>query len=136
VDLGNDVDAAEREVAALGHAQRHVQRRAILGRVDDVAAKHRRDPLAEAARFREGDEAPHRLVGYAVLRVVEVETRGLDDEALAAPGVAREQLAQVQRSDLGVVGDERLPGRQRRQLGRVCPGRDGAVTHREVAPLS
>ena len=58
-------------------------------------AEHRVDPLAEAGALGQGDEQPQRLVGDAVLGVVEVEVAGLERQALAAVGVLGEQVAQV-----------------------------------------
>ena len=47
VDLGHDVDAVDDERRVLGHAQRDVQDRAVLGDVDVLAAEHRVAALGE-----------------------------------------------------------------------------------------
>ena len=52
-----------------------------------------------------------RLVGDAVLGVVEIDSGRLERQALAALGVVREQLAQMHRRDLLVVGLQGRPGR-------------------------
>ena len=112
VHLGDDVDAADDERLARGLAQRDVQHRALLGRVDDVAAEHRRDALANAALARELDEQAHRLVGDAVLRVVEVQARGLDARAARrARGPAANSSRRWRCADLAVMRDEGAPRR-------------------------
>ncbi len=67
-------------------------------------------------------EQRERLVGDAVLRVVEEEAGGLERQPLAALRVLREELAQVQRRAIFcVVRRERLPGRARRSSGATAP---------------
>ena len=80
---------------------------ALIASPRNIAAMRSRSPHSSASRTskRQG------LVGDAVLRVVEVETGGLEREALAAAGVGREQLAQVGLADLPVVRAQRLPSR-------------------------
>ena len=96
---------------ALRHPQRDVQHRAVLGDVDPLAAEHRLDPLAQPGLPRPAaEQQPERLVGDAVLRVVEVEPGGLGDQPLAAARVGGEQLAQVAGADLLVVLAEGAPG--------------------------
>ena len=51
-----------------------------------------------------------RLVGDAVLGVIEVEADGLGRQAFAAFGVVGEELAQGKLFDLGIVGFQRFPG--------------------------
>ena len=48
VDLGDDVDAVDDQRRALGHAQRDVQDRAVLGDVDRLAPEHHVPALARA----------------------------------------------------------------------------------------
>ena len=95
VHLGDDVDAVDDERAFARHPQRHVQHGAVLGDVDLLAGEHRVAPLGDAGLLRERDEAPHRLVGDAVLRVVEEEPGRLAGEPLGAAGVGGEEVAQV-----------------------------------------
>ena len=61
------------ERAAARHAQRDVQHRAVLGDVDVLAGEHRVAPRGDARLVRELEEQAQRLVGDAVLRVVEQE---------------------------------------------------------------
>ena len=84
---------------------------AVLGDVDLLAAEHRVDPPAQAGLLGELDEQPQRLVGDAVLRVVEVEPDRLDGHALAASGVVGEQLAQMDLGHVLRMGGECRPRR-------------------------
>ncbi len=101
------IDASSRR------AQRDVQHRAVLGDVDLLAAEHRVDPRAQPAFLGELDQQRERLVGDAVLRVVEVEARRLGRQALAALRVVGEELAQMQVAHLRQMGRKRLPRRAR-----------------------
>src|SRR6266478_4777397 len=100
---------------APGRAQGHVQHGAVLRDVDLLAPEHGVDPLTQAGLLRELEEQGEGLVGNAVLRVVEVNARGLRRQALATFGVGREQLFQVEILDLLIVPLEGLPGRARGQ---------------------
>ena len=95
VHLGDHVDAVDDERAASRHPQRDVEHRAVLGDVDLLPGEHRVAPLRDARLFRERDEQPQRLVGDAVLRVVEEEARRLDGEPLGAAGIVGEELAEM-----------------------------------------
>ena len=79
--------------------------------VDLLAAEHRVDPRAQAGLLGELDEEAQRLVGDAVLRVVEVDPRGLRRQALAARRIVREELAQMHAVDGRVMRPERVPRR-------------------------
>ena len=82
--LRDDVDAVHDERALARHPQRDVEDGTVLGRVDPVAAEHRVRALGEARLVGELHEQPQRLVGDAVLRVVEVEAGALGSEPLAS----------------------------------------------------
>src|SRR5579883_1550369 len=109
VHVGDDVPAVEHDRCPAGRPQRHVEHGALLGRVDLVAAEHGLDPLAQAGRRGERAQQPQGLVHDPVLGVVEAEARGLGDHALAAPGIRREEVAEVPGRDQRVVGGERVP---------------------------
>ena len=81
--------------APSGARRRDVQDGAAFGHVDLLAAEHRVDPVAQTGTVRELEEESHRLVGDAVLGVVEVHALSLDREALAAFRVSGEQVAEV-----------------------------------------
>ena len=117
--LGHDVLAIHDDRLPLGGAQGHVQDGALLGDVDLLAPEHGVDTGSQAGFLGQLQEEPQRLVGDAVLGVVEVDADGLGGEALAAVGVVREELPEVQLLDLRVMGFERLP---RRALSEWCDG--------------
>ena len=96
---GHDVLAVHDDRRAARRAQRDVQHGAVLGHVDLVAAEHGVDALAQAALLGESTEQRQRLVGDAVLRVVEVEAGGFRRQALAAGRVVGEERAQMQAAD-------------------------------------
>ena len=66
---------------------------AILRAIDLVAAKHGVDAVAQPRRFGELHEQVERLVGDAVLGVVQVQAYRLGRQALAALGVGGEEIA-------------------------------------------
>ncbi len=101
--LCHDVHAVDDERRAPRHPQCDVQDRAVLRRVDPVAPEHRLGALGEARLLGQLEEQAQRLVGDAVLRVVEVDTDTLGCEPFAARRVGGEEVAQVEISDLGVV---------------------------------
>ena len=117
MDLRHDVLAVDEDRGVARRAQRHVQHGALLGDVDLLAAEHGVDALAQARLFGELEQQLQRLVGDAVLRVVEIDADGLDRQALAALGVVGEELAEVQPLDLLVVGLESGPSRTLAQSG-------------------
>ena len=82
----------------------------VLGDVDLLAPEHGVDARAQAGLLGELEEERQRLVGDAVLRVVEVDARRLRGEALAALRVVGEEIPQMQVADLLVVALQILPG--------------------------
>jgi hypothetical protein len=92
-----------------GGAQGHVQHGAILGTVDPGAAEHRCDLLAQARGAGQGHEQIERLVGNAVLAIVEVEAGSFSAQPLAAALVGSKEVAQVGGADRRGVRLERLP---------------------------
>ena len=82
---------------------------AVLGDVDVVAAEHGIDPLAQPAGLGQGHEEAHRLVGDAVLGVVEVQPGPVGDEPLAPVRVVGEEVPQVPILQLLVVRTQRRP---------------------------
>ena len=95
VNLGNDVHAIGEDLLVLWGAQRDMQNGALFGDVDLVAREHGVDVLAQAGLLRKLKQQPHRLAGDAVLRVIEVETQGLQREAFATLGILGEELPKV-----------------------------------------
>jgi hypothetical protein len=123
VDVRYDVVAVHEDRLAARRAEGDVEDGAVLRHVDPVAAKHRVDPLAQAAVAGERDEEPDGLVGDAVLRVVEEEAGALGGQALPAAGVAREQVAEVLGAVLLEVLLQGFPGGAVRETGSVGHGR-------------
>ena len=72
------------------------------------------------ALFGERGRAARGLVGDAVLRVVEVDARGLHVQPFAAAGVARKQLAQMHATHVRAVILQCLPGRPFGDRSRSC----------------
>ena len=98
VHVGHDVLAVDDDRRAARRAQRDVQHGAVLGDVDLVAAEHRVDALAQAGLVGQLQQQPQRLVGDAILRVVEVDAGGLGGQPLAARGSAANSLRSVTRA--------------------------------------
>ena len=108
VDLGHNVFAIDDDGCSFRRAQGHVQDRPLLRDVDLLAAKHGVDSRSQARLLGQLQEKLEGFVGDAVLRVVQEEPRSLGRHPLAALGVIREELAQMQFPDLLVVGFEEL----------------------------
>ena len=100
VHLGHDVHAVHHDPLARRRPQGDVKHGPLLGHVDLLAAEHGLDASGEAALVGQPQQQPERLVGDAMLRVVEVEAGGLGGQALARAGVVGEDLPQVQLADL------------------------------------
>ena len=81
------------------------------------------------------EQEAQRLVGDAVLRVVEVDPGALGDEPVAARRILGEEIAQVEVTDLGVVPLERAPGSTFAQWShRATTLRATSVTSSGVKP--
>src|SRR5206468_4641087 len=111
VYLRNHVLSVDDDRLATWRPERHVEDRAVFGDVDLLAAKHGVDALTQPDLLGEADEEAERLVGYAVLRVVEVQADTFDRQAFAATRVVGEELAEVDVADPRVMLAEGLPGR-------------------------
>jgi hypothetical protein len=98
--------------------QRRVQRGAVFGDVDALAADEPPDPAAHVARIGERREEPQRLVGYVVLRIIEKQRAVRDRITLEAFRIGGEEAAQIERARTEVIG-KRLPGRQRAEVGHA-----------------
>jgi hypothetical protein len=99
---------------------RHVQDGAALRGVDCLAAEHGVDSGADVRFLSQSQEELQRFVADAVFRVIEENARRLDDQTLAAAGILREELPQVQFSDLLMVILKSLPRRTIRQQLWTC----------------
>ncbi len=110
VNLPHDVHPVNQQRGAPRHTQGHVQDGAILGDVDALAGEHRRRALGKARLLGQLDEQTDRLLGYAILRVIQVEAWALGREALSPSRVHGEQIAQRGVRDLALVGSQLTPG--------------------------
>ena len=117
MDLRHDVFAIHDDGLPFGGAQGHVQDGPLFRDVDFVPAKHGIDAGPQAGFLRQLQQELERLIGDAVLRIVEVDADGLDRHPLPALGVVREELPEMQLADLRVMGFEGLP---RRACGELC----------------
>jgi hypothetical protein len=66
-----------------------------------------------------------RFFGDAVLRVIEIDSLGLNSETSTAIGIVLEQITQVLCVDLFIMGGKRLPGGELSQW-RLSSGRRSA----------
>ncbi len=73
--------------------------RPVFRDVDLVTPEHGVDALAQAAFLGQLQEELEGFVRDAVLRVIEVDARGLSRQTLAAVGIIREELAEMQVPD-------------------------------------
>ena len=115
VDVWHDVSAIDEDAFARRRAQRDMQDRALFGSVDLVAAEHGIDPLAQGAGFGKRHQQAQRLVGDAVLRIVQVDAGRFRDQPFATRWIGGKQLAEVPAPDLSAMLSERAPLRTFRQ---------------------
>ena len=83
---------------------------AALGAVDLLAGEHPLAPALDLGLLGEREEELHRLVGGAVLRVVDEHAARLVRHPREALRILREELAHVRLRDLFLVLREGLPG--------------------------
>ena len=95
--------------APLGRAQGHVQDGPVFRDVDLLAPEHGVDARSQAGFLRQLQEELEGFVGDAVLRVIQVEAHRLGRHALAALGIVREELSEMQLADIFMVGFKGLP---------------------------
>ncbi len=88
-------DETEGEAAVAVVPQRHVQHGAIFRKIDLLATEHGLDPPVQAGGPGQPDEQLDRLVGDAILGIVQIEAGGLNRETPATSWVGREDLLQV-----------------------------------------
>ncbi len=92
--LGHHVLAVHDDGLPLGGAQGHVQDGPLLGDVDLLPPKHGIDAGPQAGFLGQLQEELQRLVGDAVLRVIEVDADGLGGQALPALGDLRRRVSE------------------------------------------
>ena len=115
--VGDDVPTVDGQRRVAREAKCRVQHGTVLGDVDVLAGEHRLDALRQPGLVREPHEQRQRLIGDAVLRVVEMETCGLGGQPLAARRVRGEEVTEVRVSQRSAMRLERSKGVARTQLG-------------------
>ncbi len=144
VDRRHHVRAVDQDRPARAVAQRDVEDRAVLGRVDALAREHPVAPALEVGRAGEVEQQRQRLGGDAVLGEVDQQVVEPQRKALEALGVLGEQLAQMAALDGLGMARERLPRsgggetRHRRSLTLLGPRaqcRSGTREARDLLPV-
>ena len=109
VYLGHDVLAVDDNRRTAGRAQGDVERGALLGEVDLLAAEHEVDSPAQLALLGQLQQVRQRFVGHALFGIVQIQPRPFGDQPLAAAGIVCEELTQVHVAKSLVVRRERPP---------------------------
>ncbi len=107
----------ERGGGARGPAQRGVEHRAVLGRVDVLAREHGGVVLGDPGLLGEGDERGEDLIGDEVLRQVYVQVAEREAQALHPTRIGGEPRPQVGGEGVA-VGEELGPGGRGRGVDR------------------
>ena len=82
---------------------------AIFRDVDPFASEHLITSLREIRLAGQLKEQSKSFVGDSILRVVEVDIRGLGAESITTPGILGEEISKVSRRNLALVPLEGLP---------------------------
>ena len=85
--LGHHVFAVHGDGLLPGSTQSHMQDGPLLGNIDFVAAKHGVYAAPQTGLLSQMQQKRKRLIGDAVLRVVEVNASGLERHPLPPAGV-------------------------------------------------
>ena len=109
VHVAGDILAVHREPFPFGQAQRDMEDGPVLGGVDVIAGEHGVAAGLHPGGSGHAQQEPHRLVGDAVLGVIEHQIASAGSEAGGPLGVASEELAQVPVTHVAEVRFERLP---------------------------
>jgi hypothetical protein len=72
-----------------------MQHSAVFGDIDLFAAKHRVDPRAQTAFFRQLQQKLQRFIGDAIFRIIEVKANCFQRQTFTALGIVGEELAQM-----------------------------------------
>ena len=123
VHVAGDILAVHREGLTFGQAQRDMEDGPVFGGVDVFAGEHGVAAGLHPGGSGHAQQEPDRLVGDAVLGVIEHQIAGSGGQAGRPLGVAGEELAQVSVADVAEVRFERLPlGRGGEIHVRHCRG--------------
>jgi hypothetical protein len=110
MDLRQNVLAINHDRLPLRRAKRDMQDGPLFGNVDLLACEHRINPRAKPGLVGQLQQQAQRFIGYAVLGVVEVESRRLGRQTLTPLVVLSKKLAQMQAADLLRMCRQALPG--------------------------
>ena len=119
VDLGDHIDTIDLDHLSPGSTEGDMENGTTLGDVDLLPGEHLVAVLLESSLLGELDKKGKRLVGDAVLRVVEVETAGLGGKSLTTGRISGEEFLEGCLGDLVAVFSEGFPGGE---LGGVLHG--------------
>ena len=119
VHLGDDVHPAGADVGVLRRTQRDMQDGAVLGDVDRLAGEHRVAQRNDLGLLGERQKQLHRLDHDAVLGIVEGQIAEREREALKAPGIDGEEIAEMRIAQRFAMRAERLQGGLGGALHRV-----------------
>ena len=110
MDVRYDVPAIHQDAGFFRRPQRDVQRRAVFGEVDFVAAKHGVDAFPQPGFGCQLEEQLQRFVGDAVFRIIQIESGGLQGHSFAAFWICGEEITKVQIAGLLEVRGQGAPG--------------------------
>src|ERR1700734_3413654 len=105
----HDILAVQNDRLTLRRAQRNMQHSPVLRNVDLVPTEHRIDLLAQTRFLGQLDQQLQRLVGNAILRVVEKNSTRLRSKTLTASRIRFKQLTQMFLPNLLKMGLKGLP---------------------------
>ena len=95
-----DILAVDPDVLCTRRAQRDMEHRAVLGRIDPITTEHRRDALRETAGVGEIQQQTQRFVADSLLGVIEIKSRDLATQTFATGRVVGKDFAQMTHPDL------------------------------------
>jgi hypothetical protein len=121
--LARDRLAAWRVRRDVGHSQRHMQHRTILGGVDRLTAPLGIDARSQSACFREIAEQAQALGVDALPREIEIEADRVARESLTSRGVRIAQRTQVDLAGIRGVRLQRPPGADSRVVSHFVSRR-------------
>ena len=110
VHLGHDICAVHDDGTIGAVAQRDVEHGALFGDVDLVPVEHLLGPAFEIRLPGEVAQELHRLLGDAILRVVQQQILELQGELTKTLGILGEEIPHVDAGHLLLVCFQRLPG--------------------------
>src|SRR5262249_36139464 len=100
VDLGHYILAVYDESCSFRRTQSHVQDGSVFRDVDLFTPEHGVDARSQARFLRQLKKQLQSFVGDAILRVIEEDARSCGRHTLAALGIIREELPEMQIPDL------------------------------------